>query len=220
MEMRWNSGLAYAIGLLTTDGSLSKDGRHIELTSKDIDQIKTFAALLKLNNKISKKFAGGKKRQFSYRIQFGSVKLYKFLLKIGLVPNKSKVLGELNVPDKYFADFLRGCFDGDGYTYSYWDKRWKNSFMLYTGFVSASKRFLFWLQTGIKRFYGIVGAIKFERNSTFSLKFAKRESLIILDKMYYRKDLPCLGRKYSKIKLALDIIRNQAGVEKLVYSLP
>ena len=206
--MKWSSGFAYAIGLLTTDGNLSKDGRHMELTSKDLEQIRTFAALLKLNNKISKKFGRRGSEQFSYRIQFGNIKLYKFLLKIGLVPNKTKVLGEIKVPDKYFPDFLRGCFDGDGYTYSYWDKRWKNSFMLYTGFVSASKRFLVWLQGETRRLYGIVGAIKFEAKSTFSLKFAKRESLIILDKMYYSKNLPCLGRKYSIIKLALDIIRS------------
>jgi len=32
--MIWSADFAYAVGLLTTDGSLSIDGRHINLTSK------------------------------------------------------------------------------------------------------------------------------------------------------------------------------------------
>ena len=35
----WNHNLAYAIGLLATDGNLSSDGRHMALVSKDIEQI-------------------------------------------------------------------------------------------------------------------------------------------------------------------------------------
>lgn len=48
----WSTELAYAVGLLTTDGNLSKDGKHINLTSKDLDQIKTFKKCLGLKNKI------------------------------------------------------------------------------------------------------------------------------------------------------------------------
>ncbi|MBI4994022.1 hypothetical protein HZC21_00030 [Candidatus Peregrinibacteria bacterium] len=32
-EFKWTPALAYAIGLLATDGNLSKDGRHITMTS-------------------------------------------------------------------------------------------------------------------------------------------------------------------------------------------
>ncbi|KKR10142.1 MAG: hypothetical protein A3D24_01595 [Candidatus Blackburnbacteria bacterium RIFCSPHIGHO2_02_FULL_39_13] len=197
--MNWTAELCYVIGLITTDGNLSKDLRHIEFTSKDLDQVETFASLLKLKNKISVKSS-------CYRIQFGNVKLYQLLLEIGLMPNKTKILGPLKIPDLYFADFLRGYLDGDGYTYSYWDKRWKNSYMLYTGFVSASENHIKWLQEQIKRLYKISGVLRFEGKSTFSLKFAKVESLVILSKMYYESGLPCLKRKYSKIERSLGII--------------
>src|SRR3989338_1355302 len=197
--MNWTAELCYVIGLITTDGNLSKDLRHIEFTSKDLDQVETFASLLKLKNKISVKSS-------CYRIQFGNVKLYQLLLEIGLMPNKTKILGPLKIPDLYFADFLRGYLDGDGYTYSYWDKRWKNSYMLYTGFVSASENHIKWLQEQIKRLYKISGVLRFEWKSTFSLKFAKVESLVILSKMYYESGLPCLKRKYSKIERSLGII--------------
>ncbi|MBI2430528.1 MAG: hypothetical protein HYV39_00745 [Candidatus Levybacteria bacterium] len=205
--MKWSSNFAYVIGLITTDGSLSIDGRHINLTSKDIDQIETFASLLNLKNKIGIKHSSHNPNGTYYQIQFGNVKMYKFLQSIGLTPNKTKTLRALKIPHIYFADFLRGHLDGDGYTYSYWDKRWKSSFMLYTGFLSASEQHITWLQKEINRIYGLSGAVRFQGKSTFSLKFAKKESLIILEKMYHSKKIPFLKRKYSKIQLALDIIK-------------
>jgi len=50
--MDWSNNLAYAVGLIATDGSLSKDGRHINLTSKDLGQIQNFAKILNLKNRI------------------------------------------------------------------------------------------------------------------------------------------------------------------------
>src|SRR5262245_26965983 len=127
---RWSEALAYAIGLMVTDGNLSSDGRHLELTSKDEDQLIAFMKCLDISVKIGYKTSGytGKK---TAHIQFGDVNFYKFLLSIGLMPNKTKVLGSIKVPDEYFFDFLRGHFDGDGCSYSYWDPRWHSSFMLY-----------------------------------------------------------------------------------------
>ena len=45
-----------------------------------------------------------------------------------------KKLKSVVMPKKYFFDFLRGHFDGDGSFYSYWDKRWKSSYMFYVSF--------------------------------------------------------------------------------------
>lgn len=39
VKIEWNENFAYAIGLIVTDGSLSIDGRHINFTSKDLEQI-------------------------------------------------------------------------------------------------------------------------------------------------------------------------------------
>lgn len=204
--MRWTSDLAYAVGLITTDGSLSIDGRHINLTSKDLEQIKTFKKILHLNNKIGLKYSSYTRERIYYQVQFGNVKLYRFLKSIGLTPHKTKTLSRLKIPDRYFADFLRGYLDGDGYTYSYFDPRWKDSFMLYTGFISASRKHLEWIETKIIELYGIEGKLRFQGKSTYSLKYAKKSSILLLNKMYYKKNLPCLERKRSKMMLALDII--------------
>ena len=169
-----------------------------------------------LTNVIGRKRGSFNKRRWYYTLQFGNVELYKFLLLVGLYPNKTKTLKELTIPDKYFADFLRGDLDGDGFTYSYWDKRWKSSFMLYTGFTSASYEHLAWIQKKIHNLYQIAGTIKYAGKSTYQLVYAKRSSVILLKKMYYASDVMCLSRKRFKIETALGIIREHAGMLKLV----
>lgn len=124
------------------------------------------------------------------------------MLKIGLKQNKSKTLGKLKIPDRYFFDFLRGCFDGDGSIYSYWDPRWQSSFMFYLKFVSASPDFLFWLQSSIRRLLGLEGKIG-NASRSLQLVFAKNDTRIIYRKMFYRNNLPCLQRKLMKIKKIL-----------------
>jgi len=39
VNRKWSPDLAYAIGLLTTDGCLANDGKHFDLTSKDMEQL-------------------------------------------------------------------------------------------------------------------------------------------------------------------------------------
>ncbi len=204
--IRWSGNFAYAIGLITTDGYLSKDGRHIDLTSKDLEQIQNFKRILKLKNKIGLKYANKKKDVIYYRVQFGNIKLYRFLVSIGLTSNKSKTIKEVKVPDKYFADFLRGCLDGDGYTTSGWSKQWPNSFIFYTGFISASRNYLEWLCKKIVNLYNINGYIKKAGRTAFSLTYAKQSSLKLVEIMYYSNKVMHLKRKKYKIDQTLGII--------------
>lgn len=210
--MHWSRDLAYAVGLITTDGNLSKDGRHMELTSKDIEQIKNFAEALDLKVKIGTKSSAYNPNGVYYRIQFGNVKLYRFLVKIGLTPNKTKTIGRLKIPDNYFIDFLRGHLDGDGYTSTFWDSMFKNSFRLYTGFTSASKNHLEWIKEQVKRLYDIDGIIECKRKFAFQLKYSKKASIKLLSRLYTGDKILYLERKRSKIMSALDIISRKAGV--------
>ena len=147
---------------------------------------------------------GGEKRYF--QLQFGDVYFYRFLLKLGLTPNKSKTLSEIYIPKQYFFDFLRGHFDGDGTFYSYWDPRWKSSFMFYTVFTSASRSHILWLRRKIREQLSINGHITKDKNKTlYQLKYAKWESLKLLEKLYVHSRV-YLPRKYLKITKALAII--------------
>jgi len=205
VKIKWSPEFAYAIGLLVTDGCLSKDGRHIDLTSKDREQLKNFLKCLNSRNKISLKHSGLGKEYL--RVQLGDVLFYKFLLDIGLTPRKTKTISVVDVPDIYFFDFLRGHFDGDGTFYSYWDHRWRSSFMFYTVFISASDAHIGWIRNKLKQSLGIKGHITRDgRKSTLQLKYAKNDSLKLLPKMYYSEDIICLRRKRLKIQRALGII--------------
>lgn len=97
VSTEWSPRLAYVVGLLATDGNLSKDGRHIELTSKDRSQLETFIRCLGLSVKISEKTSGYTGNKIT-RVAFGDVLFYRWLVSIGLTPNKSKTLGPLKVP--------------------------------------------------------------------------------------------------------------------------
>lgn len=202
-KIKWSSELAYAVGLIATDGCLYNDGRHIDFTSKDVQLLKTLKKCLGLRNKIGLKSSGFSKKKYPH-VQFGDVILYRWLLTIGLTPHKSKTIGELKIPNKYFFDFLRGCFDGDGSCYSYWDPRWKSSFMFYVNFNSGSLSFLKWIRNKLKKFLKIKGNIKFGKRA-WQLNYAKKGSKGIILKMYHTRDVPCLKRKYGKLKKILEI---------------
>lgn len=205
VKIRWSPNFAYAIGLITTDGNLSSNGRHIDFTSKDIDQIKNFMKCLNIVAKIGKKQSGFNGK-YAFRIQFGDVNFYKFLLSIGLMPKKSRRLGALKIPAQYFFDFLRGHFDGDGSFFSYWDPRWKSSFMFYTEFTSASPKHIHWLRKNIAKMLQLHGHISQDgKKSVFQLKYAKKESLKLLKSIYGPGKKVYLERKYRKIQEALKI---------------
>lgn len=206
----WSCDFAYAIGLIVADGCLSNDGRHLNFTSKDKDLIELFRKCLNITSKISPKISGNGSEAFY--TQFGDVLFYGFLLSIGLTPAKSKTLSKLLIPDKYFADFLRGYFDGDGSSYSYFDPVFKKSFRLYISFTSASPDYITWFREEMQRMLGVKGYLSYNKNNEYvQLKYAKKEAVLIARAMYYDKEVPCLKRKYLKLKAALRRVK-KAGV--------
>lgn len=203
VDTSWSEDFAYAVGLIVADGCLSKDGRHIDLTSKDTEQLENFLQCLGLQHiKIGDK-ANGRGGTVG-RVQFGDLLFYRFLEDIGITTAKSNTMGPINVPDKYFFDFLRGVFDGDGCFYSFWDKRWRSSFMFYTTFSSGSLAFIEWLQLTIERLVGVQGHTCGGGSSrAYQLKYAKSDSTYVLAHMYHSDDVTHLSRKKLKIDQAL-----------------
>lgn len=207
VSLVWNSNFAYAIGLLTADGCLSKDGRHLDFTSKDKSLIVLFKKCLGLKAKISPKYSGSGK--LYYHTQFSDVLLYHFLVSIGLMPAKSKKINYVSIPDLYFSDFLRGYFDGDGTSYSYYDPVFHNSYRFYISFACASPKFLDWLRKKLKNFLQIKGHLSYSINTTcVQLRYSKKEAMAISKFMYYNAKIPYLKRKYFKIERSLNNITN------------
>lgn len=214
----WSAELAYAVGLITTDGSLSKDGRHIDFTSKDIQLLELFKKCLGIEHiSISWKTGGYDGTRYPH-VQFGDVNFYQWLMGIGLMPRKSLKLKELLIPDRFFFDFLRGSFDGDGTIYSYWDTRWHSSYMIYIVFASGSLNHLHWLQATIDRLSMISGRIK-PSSRSYGLAFAKKNSYALFSEMFYKEALPCLERKFTKAKEIFAVDRSHNDISARVAEL-
>jgi len=203
-EFAWTAELAYVVGLLATDGCLSKDGRHIVMRSSEKPMLRTFKKCLNISNKIG---TTKNSKTPSYRVQLSNVQLYRWLEKIGLSQAKTHTIGELQIPDEFFRDFLRGHLDGDGSIYGYIDRynqyrgRTYVNQRIFTRFISASKIHIEWLSSKIKVLAGVHGALIEEkphapgRVSIWELKFAKKESVKLLNWIYYAPKIPCLKRK-------------------------
>lgn len=200
----WAPNLAYAVGLLATDGGMSPPGHLIDLTSKDREQLENYRYCLNISTPITKKYSGNGNQYL--RVQFKNVFFYSFLLSVGLTPAKSKTLGSLKIPNEFFFDFLRGVFDGDGCTYSYFDPRWRSSFMFYSSVTSSSPKFIKWLRRVLVKELSIYGHITTTKNKHYQLRYAKKESLKLLKKLYVRPGCVCLSRKRLKIEKMLGII--------------
>lgn len=201
IETAWSPRFAYAIGLLATDGCLSPPGNLISFTSKDREQVENLSRALRLNLSVGTKSSGGSGRMKRYfRVQFRNALFYKFLVSIGLTPAKSKTLGRIHIPHRYFFDFLRGVFDGDGSAYSYWDKRWRSSFMFYLSFASASESFIDWIREEIRDRLSVGGHITCAKGSScLQLKYSKNAAAKILREMYRNPRALSLSRKRLKV---------------------
>ncbi len=212
-EIIWSGEFAYSIGLMASDGCLSSDGRHLTFVSKDKEQVQNVKKCFDVTASIYTYSSGGKgNTNRYYRVQWGDITLYNFFIQqIGLTPRKSLTLGKLGIPDMYYFDFLRGSFDGDGCFYSYFDPRWKNSYMFYFTIVSASQVHVEWLQQTNMRLLGVRGHITSQKsegqpNTMYQIRYAKRETLVLLKSLYPSPNTLCLSRKRLKIEKALGIV--------------
>ena len=217
--------LWYVIGLITADGNLSKDERHIDLTSKDRSLLVSVKKALLLKNKIGRKArAKGKEKKYSV-LQIGDKKFYNFLLNTGLTQRKSLTLGKLSIPDFYFPDFLRGVIDGDGNIHT-WTHTTNGNRQWALRIFSGSREFIFWLKQEIESYFSTSGKIyiskrRNSKNPLYTIKFGKLATKIILDKVYYKNCL-ALSRKLKKVENCLkseDKLRTY-GVFKAVNYVP
>ena len=200
----WCPELAYAVGLMATDGNLSSNRRHMSFVSRDLDLAETLRACLGVASQARK--IRTPRGRVHYRVQWCSRRAYDWFLAIGLTPAKSLTLGPLAVPDQFFADFFRGCIDGDGSICVYTDRYHttkKAHYVyerLYVSIVSASHRFIEWIQATVARLTGLMGSVTARhraqsRNPLWKLCFAKRQSLRLMAWLYHAPDLPSLARK-------------------------
>lgn len=122
----WNSNMSYVLGFVVADGCIGikrirkKDGvknYYFNITSKDGFHLENIKKVMNGLQKIYSKRSGYTNKKNYYFIQIGHQEICRDLLRLGIYPRKTYNLDPIKVPDKYFPDFVRGFFDGDGTVY-------------------------------------------------------------------------------------------------------
>lgn len=211
--------LWYIVGLIVTDGNLSIDGRHICITSKDLDFLKTIRDALHLNIKIGMKARGGELEKKYAILQWSDVKFYGYLMDIGIYPKKSLVLKSIKVPDSYFKDFVRGVIDGDG-NISKWVHKTNGHSQWSLRITSGAPVFANWILKEIERHYSVNGKLysyqfKGKKNVIHIVKFGKIATKIILQTTY-RPNCLALKRKLIKAKECIKSKDRWSGYRKML----
>ncbi len=210
----WSDDMAYAVGLVASDGCLQRDGRVV-LTSKDRELLETFRRIVGAEVTIRSRSGGF--GVITEDVWINRPGLYDFMLAVGLTPAKSKTIGPLNIPEEYLLHFVRGVLDGDGTIVILHDKRSRLP-MLQTKFFSASKPFLEWLWISLRQTGIVEGGTIYTFNRPFrqlySLMFAKSDSIRLLQALYKNPCAPHLARKKAKFEEFFALTRQVTEKQK------
>lgn len=183
-----NEKMAYIIGFLAADGNVSKEGNRVQsqLSIKDKDQLEMLHREIG-GCEVYEYLSNGYRSCGWHCI---SAQIKKDLAEYGIVPHKT---GTICIPKKlekkYWRDFIRGYFDGDG-------SICKDSYGLRLSITSANREILddinsFFAENGIKP------SALYNDHSNKDIRFRTQASIDIYNLLYYDNCL-CLKRKKEK----------------------
>lgn len=180
--------MAYVLGFFAADGHITVNRRGgqfwcIQITDKKL--LEQIREAIQSEHKISTRVVRENESTL-YRLQIGSIEMCEDLRRLGFSERKTKNLVVPNIPQKYFCDFVRGYFDGDGNVWvgvTHKDRK-TQGFAVQVAFTSCSKVFLVSILKILGR-YGIKGGSIFQpKENCHRLQFGTRDTLQLYDFMY------------------------------------
>ncbi|MCL4524509.1 MAG: hypothetical protein M1453_12175 [Acidobacteria bacterium] len=132
----WTPAMAYVLGVLATDGCVSR--WRVTLTSTDRDLVEKVKSLIECRDPIRVRQPSGYSRKVQHILDISSIVLVERLTKLGITARKSRTLRFPEMPEECVRHFIRGCWDGDG---SFFTEA-KKSRALKASFISGSREFI------------------------------------------------------------------------------
>lgn len=134
--------MSYVLGFIVADGCICKrkdrkNSYTLNITSKDRKHLLKIKRELSFDYPISTKY--NSQKMPCSQIQICNREICKDLINLRILPRKTYNLAPIGVPEKYFPDFVRGFFDGDGSVYIY---NVNDTPQIKVGFVSSSLSFV------------------------------------------------------------------------------
>lgn len=191
-----NSEKYYILGLLATDGTISKNrnSKYIDIGLHKNDKV--------LLNDLRRVFSTNKPLSSSssdnqLRLTIFSEKMYDVVASYGIYGKKSLTLNIIKpIPIRFLPDFLRGCFDGDGGI-----RKSKNGTADILLCVSGSKLFAHQIKSYYNKLGFKVYLYKYLKPETgnylYNVKKSGQGGLFILANLYKNAGL-FMPRKYEK----------------------
>jgi len=191
----WSREMAYVLGLITTDGCISKSGT-IALSINDKDLLEKVRQVMGSEHKICR----SNHQEGLYCFHFTRPRLVKDLAGLGILPRKSLNVKFPAVPDAFLKDFVRGVFDGDGSVY--FETRSK-CYPLRSTFVSSSQEFIEKLELVLQQMglpERVIHRQRTKNGTHFKIRYSHKDSRKLFNIMYYGDigNTIFLERKYKK----------------------
>ena len=181
--------MAYVLGFFCADGSLTvnpRGGNYMDFHIIDKELLQEIRKSMSSTHKLVER-----KRHINetwsriYRLQIGSKEMCNDLRSLGVHEQKTHTMTVPNVPAKYFGEFVRGYFDGDGnvWTGAVHKKRKTQLHVIHTVFTSCSGKFLRELQKRLC-ILGLGQGSFVVKDNTRKLQYSINDSIMLYRIMY------------------------------------
>lgn len=185
----WSVDMAYILGWIITDGSISKNRLKIQIKFSDLYILEYIKKCFEYTGEIH--LINNKFQDKTFPTAKLDVTCFEYIEKLksfGIVENKTMTIKyPTNLPKEYELDFIRGVFDGDGFT--------KKGKYLRAGFCSGSYDFINELMLKLTE-YGMSHRkiYKHKNSECYYIEYSSKE-LVLFYNLLYKNNPVCLTRK-------------------------
>lgn len=205
-----NSNMAYILGLIASDGSISLKENLIAIQLQEQD--KNLLEQIRKETEVERPIEEYVRKETNKKIcvfRNWSAEWKKDLAHYGIIPQKTFTLQPPHFLNKeYYIDYIRGYFDGDGSIYEI-----KNINRIFFEIIGASKATIDWIQdTLVNQYHILLNKKGKERLSNgtivYKIKIGDKVELLKLYNLLYKDKELFLLRKKEKFENLLNIPRD------------